>query len=395
MRPSTPRRGGRDRLLPFDSFGLMLSFRCDARCQFCAYNAGKHWNDWIELDLARDVLVGVKELWEREGIDGMRPNTIWYERRAHNKREGIHVTGGEPFLDFERTLAMVRLICELGLHLQFVQTNGLWVESEEVARDKYEQLKEAGATGIYFSRTPFHAEFVPNRNLRIGIEVGEEVFGEGNVAVREASFMDLIAAVGPEDEPVPLHRYIEHYGLDEFRRQVMQAYGLTLHGRAAKTVEFIFPRVPMEELLEQHCRRELLDSRHAHLRPSGDYIPFSCTGFSFGKLGRDVAGFFDDFDIRRFPVVQALCTEGGGLRALVELGRDHGFLPRHTGYPHKCVLCLHVREHLKAVASRDFPELGPDAFYEMRAERPHPGVRDVVRRLGRSVGGAGRLEVYQ
>lgn len=383
-----------DRLLPFDSFGLMLSFRCDARCQFCAYNAGMHWKEWAPLDLVDDLLAGVRELWERLGIDGMRPNDVWFERRAHNKREGIHVTGGEPFLDFELTLEVVRRIRASGLHLQFVQTNGLWVTDEATAREKYLALKDAGATGIYFSRTPFHAEFVPNRNIRIGIAVGEEVFGQGNVFVRERAFMDLLSAVGPEDGPVPLHRYVEHYGLSEFRRQIQQLYGLTLHGRAAKTVEFLFPRVPMEDLLVQHCRKELLESRHAHIRPSGDYIPFSCTGFTYGRPGRDVGGFYDSFDIDRFPVVRALCTRSGGLKALVDLGREHGFLPRHSGYPHKCVLCLHVREHLKAVASRDFPELGPDEFYSVRDERPRAELREVAARLGRPAGGAGNQEVW-
>ena len=370
---------GHDRLLPFDSFGLMLTFRCDARCQFCAYNAGQHWTRFAPSSELDDLLAGVRELWEEEGIDGMEPNAIWYERRAHNKREGVHITGGEPFLDFELTLQSIRLVVAHGLHLQFVQTNGKWITSEEVAREKFIRMKEAGARGIYFSRTPFHAEYVANECIRIGMRVGEEVFGEGNVHIRQEQFMDLLAEVGPEDKPVRLSRYIEHFGLEEFRRQMTELYGLTLHGRAAKTVEFMFPRVPLEDLLGQHCREELLNSRHAHITPRGEYIPFSCTGFTYGRPGRDLVGFYESFDIHRFPVVRALCSEGVG--ALVEIGRAHGFEPRPEGYPHKCVLCLDVREHLWAGTRKDFPELGPPEFYAVRRERIQRRVRDVVERL--------------
>lgn len=349
------------KILPFDSFGVNLTYECNLRCQFCVYNSNSALKGFMPLPQLEEIVDGAKDFWDRHGIDYTRPNKAWLEKKVENKRAGIHLSGGEPFLDFDYVCRAIELVSRKDVHLQFIQSNGFWVTSDEVAREKFRLLKEAGLREIFFSRTPFHAAFIPNRNIRIAIKAGEEVFGKGNVHVRELRMLEMLSEVGSEDELIPLHKFMRHFGVDSFVT-LMKEYGLSHHARAATRLDLLFPKKPLEEILPENCREELLDARHCHVDPYGNYIPWTCGGISFGRLGRDIIRFFDEFDVTRFPISHALCQDRGVGR-FYELAHASGFRPEPEGYINKCHLCWDMRRYIALQTDEDFPELAPREFY--------------------------------
>lgn len=371
-------------LLPFDSFGLNLTYECNLRCQFCVYNSGSKLKGFLPLDDVDEIVAGAKEFWEHHGIDASRDNEAWRRKKVENRRAGIHLSGGEVFLDFDYVCEAIELVRKHDVHLQFVQTNGFWVSSEAATRRKLELLKAAGLERIFFSSTPFHAEFIPVARLRLALRLSEEVFGAANVHVRERHMLELLSAIGPEDRTVPLHAFIDFYGVDFFI-DLMLEYGLSFMARAAERLDFIFPRKPLAELTGQDCHEELLEARHSHIDPYGNYVPFACGGLSLGKVGRDLVGFFDRFDLADFPLTQALCSKGG-IGRLLEIGRQHGFETEAGGYVDKCHLCWDIRTHLVEQGAA-FDELAPRDFYVMPERTWDPQVVELVARHKRQGGG--------
>lgn len=374
----TSNEGCARKLLPFDSFGLNLTYECNLRCQFCVYNSGSALSGFMPLPLMEEIVLGARDFWAHHGIDATADNDAWRKKKVENRRAGIHLSGGEVFLDFDYVCAAIDVVRRAGVHLQFVQTNGFWVTTPEATRGKLLQLKAAGLERIFFSSTPFHAEFIPVARLRLALALSEEVFGAANVHVRERHMLELLSALGPEDRTVPLHRFIEFYGVPYFV-DLMFEYGLSFMARAAERLDFVFPRKPLSELQGKDCHEELLEARHSHIDPYGNWIPWACGGLSFGKVGRDIVSFYEDFDLSRYPLSAALCS-AGGIGKLLRIGQERGFVTEAAGYVDKCHLCWDLRAFLARNAGDEFPELAPRDFYVMPEKTWDPRVVDLVAR---------------
>ncbi len=76
----------------------------------------------------------------------------------------ITITGGEPFLYFQRLLQVVDGCRTRGLSAN-VFTSAYWATSDEIAADKLKQLAHAGLTGITVSADEYHQERVPQANV--------------------------------------------------------------------------------------------------------------------------------------------------------------------------------------------------------------------------------------
>ncbi len=184
-------------LKPIDSCGIMLSYRCQCGCRHCVYACGPRWQGWMSRDLLEALLLAIRDTWE-------------------NPR-GLHLAGGEPFLNFELLLLAVEKCREYGLPIEYVETNAGWCTSYEEAREKFRLLKEAGLTGLLISCSPFHAETVPLRRTLTALQAAEEVFGPDRVILYLPHFVELIRRF-EMDRPVPLSKWLEAYGLEEAGR---------------------------------------------------------------------------------------------------------------------------------------------------------------------------------
>ena len=102
---------------------------------------------------------------------------------------------------------------------------------------------------------------------------------------------------------------------------------------------------------------ELGSTDHFHIDLHGRYIPGLCSGLAIAQedLGSPL-------DAARYPLITLLFQEGAkGLLAWATAER--GFVPRGSGYLHKCDLCDHIRRFLVTEMGDRSPELHPLGFY--------------------------------
>ena len=334
------------RLHPIDSCGVMLSYRCQCGCRHCVYACGPRWKGWMSKEALENLLRGIGQTWV-------------YPR-------GLHLAGGEAFLNFELLLFGVEKCRELKLPIEYVETNAGWCLDLETGLEKFRLLKEAGLTSVLISVSPFHAETIPLKRTLAAIKAAEEVFGPGNTVVYMRQFIPLIARFGGE-RPVPLKKWLEEFGPEEAGRIFWDGYALIPGGRAGPELGFLAPRkYEARAFAGENCAREILTSRHAHFDPYGNYIPLFCGGLSLGRF-EDLPSFVRSFDYRKLPLVKILVEEGPfGLAQFAQ--RTFGYHPSGL-YAGKCHLCVEVRRFLQE--REDFEELSPKEFYtNLRSHLP-------------------------
>jgi len=78
--------------------------------------------------------------------------------------QSISITGGEPFVCFERLLQVVDGCRSHGLRTT-VFTSAYWATSDEIAVRSLQQLARAGLTGITVSSDRYHQESIPLANV--------------------------------------------------------------------------------------------------------------------------------------------------------------------------------------------------------------------------------------
>ncbi|MFA5941168.1 MAG: radical SAM protein [Sinimarinibacterium sp.] len=136
--------------------GLIISNRCNARCTHCSTSCGPSRSDHLpDADIFELMNQAV--------------------RLAQNQLVEFLLSGGEPFLDLERLLHLVRHGHSLGAGVTCV-TNGYWAASDAKARALLGAVREAGLNVLAVSTSRFHQQFVNKqrveRVLRLSREIG-------------------------------------------------------------------------------------------------------------------------------------------------------------------------------------------------------------------------------
>lgn len=99
----------------------------------------------------------------------------WIAKVSRVERcKSISITGGEPFVYFQRLLEVVDGCRTHGLGAT-VLTSAYWATSDEIARHKLEQLADAGLTGITVSADEYHQESIPLANIARVLYASKEV----------------------------------------------------------------------------------------------------------------------------------------------------------------------------------------------------------------------------
>ena len=318
--------------------GLVLGYRCPSRCRHCLYGSGPHRRDGEPADLAE--------------LD--RVLDLLAERAP---RARMHIGGGEPFLDLDRLVHAVTGLAERGLALDYVETNAVWLKGRRQGEEVLRRLADAGLGCVLISVSPFHAEFIPPSRTLLLVELADRLLSRGSF-VWVADFLPELAAVAPG------HRLDLQARLADrsagYARDIAQRYHLVAAARAGRFLAHQGAARPWRLLLSgADCARRLADTSHFHVDGCGGYVPGLCAGLVLPL--QEVPG---RIDLAKYPVLAALVR--GGVGALVELAREHGFTPAER-YSSPCDLCTHARKSLFPLG---FAELGPDGFYD---ERSVPG----------------------
>ncbi|KXA98975.1 hypothetical protein AKJ41_06235, partial [candidate division MSBL1 archaeon SCGC-AAA259O05] len=231
------------------SGGIFLSYRCSGSCRHCMYACSPEWSeDWIEPEKIEGVM---DYLSEKIRAPRMDPKSV-------GLNSGLHYTGGEPFLNYNLLLELVRMGNRFDIPGTFVETNCFWCGEGGTAVERFSELKEAGLDGVLVSVNPFTAEHVPLENTLAAIEGGEEVFGS-NLLIYQKSFLDRMRGKGVEGT-VPLERSLELIGSSMFKTMEMLP-----RGRFPYELGELYSTYPAEKFFGQCCKEELKRGWHFHV----------------------------------------------------------------------------------------------------------------------------------
>lgn len=326
-------------LQPCD-IGLILGYRCQAACAHCLYNCGPGWGDWMTPEAVRKALSAVKDAWG----DAFQ----------------VHLTGGEPFLNYPLLLEATQIAGELAIPV-YVETNAGWSRDMHQAEERFHALREAGLKAVLVSVSPFHQESIPLGRALETITAARAVFGAGRVIVYQSDWLPELSRWGLK-EKVPLERYAEKYGQARAGLHLWTNYGLISGGRAGYRLGKWVPKRPAETFKGETCREELLYGQHSHLDLYGNFIPAFCGGLRLGDW-HDLEGVIKAVREEDAPQMIDLLVREGPYGLYVQGRKKFAYQPLKQGYAGKCHLCVDVRKHLTQAGA--YPDtLAPKQFYE-------------------------------
>ena len=119
---------------------IQMTWKCDIGCKHCCQDSKQEYLTPLEL---RRIIGGV---------------------RKSKETNLIHLTGGEPFFDFDALVFAAQAVHENGLEFAVI-TNAKWCTSEELAFERISILKNYNLTSATISYDAFHAKFVPIENI--------------------------------------------------------------------------------------------------------------------------------------------------------------------------------------------------------------------------------------
>jgi hypothetical protein len=268
--------------------------------------------------------------------------------------QSVHIGGGEPFLDFEGLLMMIRQLNKYGIKLEYIETNAYWAEKPENYKEIHEKLKcllDEGVNALCISIDPYHAEYIPY-SAPLSLAKHCEKTGMDYFLWRGES-LSILSRFDPQK--THSRQDIEKLLSRDYIGKTARQFGVTFGGRAVNIEREFGVHLPAEKFSGQTSPcRNLLSTNHFHVDKDAFFIPPGCTGLRI-PLSEAAFGIPEG----KYPVFEALYNRG--VAGLLELALQHGFLPDNTGYPSKCNLCFHLRHFL---SEKDFAELDRNHYDE-------------------------------
>lgn len=293
--------------------GLMLTYKCNAKCRFCYYNCGPEKGGLMSLETAMNTWQGLADLAGRDGR--------------------VHITGGEPFLYFDRLCEICRQVQKERLPgMDMVETNAGWAVNDEIVTKRLTELKKLGVTRIKASYDPFHAEFIEAENLHRLIRAGQEILGPGGIMVRWEKYLQQKLNIADMSD-IEKERYF---------KKAIEDDPCMFTGRAAEILSELTPAKPVEQFRGQNCKVSFLGAAGVHVDPGGNVFSGQCSGIITGNTARaNLRRIWENFEPETSPIVKILYSEGpfGLLYEAVKKGY-------HTKscYVSKCHLCSDLRQ---------------------------------------------------
>ena len=382
------------------SAGLMLSYWCSSSCACCYVFSGpqaRNCRTEMTIDLALECWRGI--------------------RRLAGDRGRVHITGGEPFGDYDRLTGLLRAAQAEGLSgLEKVETNAYWCTDEKLTRDRLEELKSLGMSKLQISTDIYHQQFVPIDRVRLAARVAQEIL-EPNQPSHSSTAQErppneshscrshANRSCGNRSRGNDSHAHqaetghatdkLNHKGLpqssieDNHHRglqvrwrdfladpvlvgslppgEQQAAFARTLSnrgermlGRAAEKLASLMPARPCEQFAADDCRRSLLGAGHVHIDGAANIFLGTCVGIIAANANSTpLDEAWCRFDYRKNPILSTLVECGP--TGLLDHAQRAGY-QQLSGYASKCHLCYELRRFL---FQRDlYPQhLGPSVCY--------------------------------
>ena len=318
------------KITPLRHGGIMPNYECSAACRHCLYACSPTRTGGYMSEKIMDEALGLL----REG--GCR---------------SVHIGGGEPFLNFDGLLTLLEKTNRHGINVDYIETNACWATDEETIAKHLNALRKTGADTFCISVDPFHAEYVPYAYPLLLAQVCQkERFGY-------FLWQDRFLAMLRNTDPNKAHSRAaleKSIGAD-YIRDTANAYGIRMGGRAVTIEAEYYARKPVDAVLDSNPCRSLVSTGHFHVDMYNRFLPPGCTGIAI-PMEDAVRGIPEG----KYPVFDVLLQ--GGVTALYDLAKKHGFAPAAEGYVSGCALCFFVCKYLSELGG--FAELDPEHYAE-------------------------------
>jgi hypothetical protein len=313
---------------------LLFTYRCTISCKHCLFNCSP---DQPSIRVSFE-----------DGVEFLR------QLRATDRV--VHIAGGEPMIYYDEMLRICQAAHKEEVSPHFIETNASWCVSDEVARKRYEELRDAGIKGMLISTDPYHQAFVLPDRFERARRWAVEIFGEENVIAADPSRKEL-------------ERMVEIGRGEALLAEYTRKHTPRLVGRAGEELVRFLPDRPIEELKEDSlwhgnasgsadCRKEFdpQEMWEIHIDPYGNIQ--TCCGIIIGNARQIPLPEMMKRGFTKNELIRIVYEEGpfGLLKLAVKLG----YKPRE-GYPQKCNLCWEVRKYLRPYFPGTF---GPEEIYD-------------------------------
>jgi len=309
------KRAGRDepKFKIWRSVGLLLTYKCSAKCEFCYYNCSSEQNGLMPVDMTINAWMSLKEL-AGEGAK-------------------IHITGGEPFLYWEHLLEILREAKKQNLGpVDMIETNGFWTTDEKIVEDRLKALDELGMRRLKISCDPFHQEYVDIEPVRRLAKTAKKLLGDARVLVRWEKYLD---------KPVEM-KNISAVERDKQYIEALKDYPCRFTGRAAGMIAELVASQTVEQMATRNCSNAFLDAKGVHIDPYGNIFSGTCSGIIVGNIAkRPLAEVWQNWQPSNDKVIETLFNLGpaGLLDEAIKAGYTQSKL-----YAGKCHLCTSIRQ---------------------------------------------------
>jgi len=316
------------------SGGIITNYHCTSRCAHCLYNCSpRRTKHYLDPETGKDNL---------RLIRGMGCSSV-------------HIGGGEPLLWPEKLGKVLEIAAQVGICVEYVETNASWFRDFESARKNLSELRRIGLRTLLVSISPFHNEHIPFSKTKGVIEACKPA-GIG-VFPWIADFMADLSKFDANTTH-SLEEYKRTFGR-KYLLQVLERYWIHMGGRALETFRPILTNQPFQKIITENsggCATELANTTHFHIDLFGNYIPGLCAGLSISTedLNKPLSE-------TKYPAITTLARSG--IRGVFELAQQYGYVPKRNGYINKCDLCTEIRTFL---VNNDYGgafEFNPKEFY--------------------------------
>jgi len=293
--------------------GLLLTYKCNAKCEFCYYNCSPKQDGLMPVDMAINAWKSLKEL-------------------AGDSAK-IHITGGEPFLYWEHLVEILQAAKKANLGpADMVETNGFWAVDEKIIKERLKVLDELGMSRLKISCDPFHQEYVDIELVRGLTKTAQEILGETRVLVRWEKYLD---------NPVEMKK-ISAEQRDKLYVGALKDYPCRFTGRAAGQIASLAANKTVEEISKSNCRNAFLDSKGVHIDPYGNIFSGTCSGIIVGNITeKPLAEIWQNWQPGNDKMIKTLFNSGPA--GLLSEAVKAGYKPLNL-YASKCHLCSSIRQ---------------------------------------------------
>ena len=310
--------------------GIMANYRCTAACRHCLYACSPERTDGY---ITENTAESVASLLRTAGC------------------RFVHIGGGEPFLNFDGLLKLIRILSKARISVEYIETNAYWASDTEKCKKYLQELLRAGADAFCISVDPFHAEYVP---IELPLKLAEICRSVGfGYFLWQDRYLPVMARL--DRSKIHSREEMEKLISPRYILETAKSYGIHLGGRAIGIKAEYSPSRPVNDIISNHPCRSLVSGGHFHVDMYGNYIPPGCTGIAI-PLDEAVNGI----PAGKYPVYEKLLSSG--TEGLLQYAAKKGFTANKEGYPSNCTLCFRIRHWLTENAPS--PELDPEHYIE-------------------------------